>query len=113
MTAPGFWVVPDHVDEHARQVEELATAVAESGPDRADISPDAYGLIGAVFAQAVCQPMAACVVELGNRADALRDLGDTLRTTTAAYRETEERNTAYFMGMMSSSSLSSFGLGRA
>lgn len=93
MTAPGagFRVDPDDLGAQAGRLRDLADGVAAMRPPLTDLDTDAYGVIGSLFAGDATAAMRA-------GAEALEELGSTLRELSAAvgeaaagYRETDLR----------------------
>ncbi len=97
----GFGLDPDRVQAHAREVEEIAQQVrrvAAAGRHTQQLSPEAFGLIGGVFAGAVRQGMAEGVRDVTSLAESGELVARGLDAAAGYYRQVEQRNCGMFGG---------------
>lgn len=88
-TGAGFRLDPARLDAVADRVAEIAAGVERARPSGAEVSGDAFGLVGGLFAGAATSAMRtgdAAVAELGR---SLAEAADTLRTAVRDYEYTD------------------------
>lgn len=98
MTA-GFTVDVAALDAHAHDVDALAVRMRRVADAGRPLDIAAYGLIGQVFAQAAIEAARSGSAAVGGLAEHIVGLGAGVRSTAAAYADTESRSADTFRGI--------------
>ncbi|MGE3286055.1 MAG: ESX-1 secretion-associated protein [Pseudonocardia sp.] len=94
----GFEITPDALTAHAARVAELAAVLRGTSDAARPLGPDAYGLVGRVFAGDAIDAAARADAAVARIANALDAVPDALRRTAEDYRRMEQAAAAGFGG---------------
>ena len=95
----GFGLDDDHLQAHARAVEDLARRmrqVVAAGRYAEQLTDEAFGLIGEVFAAAARQGMAQGLRDVSSLAETGTAMARGLDAVATCYRDAERTNSGMF-----------------
>jgi hypothetical protein len=91
VTGDGFRAVPRAMETVAARVDDAATAVAAARPPADEVSADAFGLVGGLFAGAATSALRTGTDAVTALAERLRRTAGELRLATRDYELADTR----------------------
>jgi hypothetical protein len=94
----GFEIVPEDVINHAGNVDQLGTRLADAGRagGTVDLGIETYGIIGQAFSLSVRGEISQTAAAISEAASAFPDIADALRDCADLVRETDAANSTVF-----------------
>lgn len=94
----GFEIVPEDVVNHAGNVEQLGTRLADAGRagSSVDLGVETYGIIGQAFSLSVRGEISQTAAAISEAASAFPEIADALRDCAHIVRETDAANSRVF-----------------
>jgi hypothetical protein len=94
----GFEIVPEDVINHAGNVEQLGTRLADAGRagSSVDLGIETYGIIGQAFSLSVRGEISQTAAAISEAASAFPEIADALRDCAHIIRETDAANSKVF-----------------
>lgn len=94
----GFEIVPEDVINHAGNVEQLGTRLADAGRagGSVDLGIETYGIIGQAFSMSARDEIGRTAAAIAEAASAFPEIADALRDCAHIIRETDAANSRAF-----------------